>query len=457
MVEDYPHTHQEFLDRFQNEEDCLQYLYKLRWPKGYRCPYCNHNRAWNNRRNLYQCTNCNHETSIISGTIFHGTRKPLRLWFNVIWQIVSQKTGSSAQNLKEAMGFGSYQTTWSWLHKLRRAMVRPGRDKLKGIIEIDETFIGGKKEGKRGRGALGKTLVIVATECLGKKCGRVRFKCIPAASEEYLLPFISDYVEPDSKVITDGWEGYHNIDTRKFDHEIRIINGSEQKAHDLLPHVHLVDSLVKKWINGTHQGNIHPYHLPYYLDEFAFRFNQRFSSYRGKLFYRLIQQGLACSPKSYKDLIKSSPFVNKDLLSQLIEDVNSEHCSVWALKKVKAIEPVIEKCVRELSKLDPLKYIKITPNSILASNEVEGSRIKNPVTKPSHATAIGVHLVFDFRFKTVEFCEMNSATKGWGGKMVAATLKNLSADWQPTLVFDYSGGFWKKMQAKYNHLKWLLI
>jgi len=171
MAENYPNTHQEFLNWFKTEEDCLKYLHKLRWPKGYRCPNCNHDRVWNNRRNLYQCTKCNHETSIISGTIFQGTRKPLKLWFNVIWQVVSQKTGASAQNLKEAMGFGSYQTTWSWLHKLRRAMVRPSRDKLKGIIEVDETFVGGEKQGKKGRGAFGKTLVVVATECLGKKCG----------------------------------------------------------------------------------------------------------------------------------------------------------------------------------------------------------------------------------------------------------------------------------------------
>lgn len=229
------------------------------------------------------------------------------------------------------------------------------------------------------------------------------------------------------------------------------------EAHELLPHVHLVDSLLKKWINGTHQGNIHPYHLPYYLDEFAFRFNRRFSSYRGKLFYRLIQQSLACQPKTYKDITKISSPVNKDLLAQLIEDVNSKQCSLWALKKVKTIEPVIEKCVRELSKLEPLKYIKITPNSILASNEVEGNVIKNPVTKPFHNSAIGIHLVYDFRFKMLEFCEINSATKGWGEKMVEAVLKHLPTDWQPALVFDYSSGFWEKMQVKYNHLKWMLI
>jgi len=452
---DYPKTHQEFLDFFQTETDCLEYLFAIRWSGGYVCPICKHNKAWKNRRNLYQCAKCEYECSIIAGTIFQGTRKPLKLWFNVIWHIVSQKTGASAQNLKESMGFGSYQTTWSWLHKLRRAMIRPGRDKLQGIIEIDETFIGGMHEGKRGRGANGKTLVVVATECLGKKCGRVRFQCIPVASEECLLAFINDYIEPGSQIITDGWVGYVNIDTSKFEHEIRVIKGSGKQAHDLLPHVHLVDSLLKRWINGTHQGNIDPYHLPYYLDEFAFRFNRRLSSYRGKLFYRLIQQSLTTQPVSYKELTKSHSISNKALQDKLAEVTNKESCSVWTASTVNKLEPIVEQCVRNLAKLDPIKYIKITNNSIMASDQVTGNRIKTPVTKPNHPSAIGIYVFFDMDLKTVEFYEINSATKGWGGLMVAAILNDLSKEWRPTLVFDYSNGFWAKMEDKYSQLNWL--
>jgi len=457
MKEIYPRTHQELLEWFHREEDCWEYLYRLRWPEGFLCPKCNHNKAWRKRRNLFECASCHHETSITSGTVFQGTRKPLRLWFNVIWQVVSQKTGSSAQNLKDAMGFGSYQTTWSWLHKLRRAMVRPGRDRLKGEVEVDETFIGGGRSGKRGRGAHGKTLVVVATECIGKKCGRVRFECIPAASEHYLLSFINDYIEPGSKIVTDGWEGYRNVDKSIFIHEIRTISGSGQQAHDLLPHVHLVDSLVKRWISGTHQGNIDPYHLPYYLDEFAFRFNRRLSSHRGKLFYRLIQQALATPPKTYKEIVKSKSIGGHKLLSQLVEDLNKGNKYVWALKKVKSIDPIIDKCVRELSRLSPLKYIKITNDGIMASNQVEGSRDKKPVTKPFHSTAIGIHLIYDFQFKTLEFYELNSATKGWGEKMVKAALIHLPKDWRPALVMDWSNGFWDKMQYKYNQLDWMII
>lgn len=208
-------------------------------------------------------------------------------------------TDTSAYNLKDFMGFGSYETAWAWLHKLRRAMVRPNRDKLSGEIEVDETYIGGKEtgKGKQGRGADTKTLVVVAAECKGKQIGRVRFKIISESSAEELMSFIKENIAPGSKIITDGWSGYSSLSqSKKYKHEIKIISGSGQEAHELLPHVHMIDSLVKRWINGTHQGKVSPKHLSYYLDEFAFRFNRKLSTYRGKLFYRLIQQSVATSP-----------------------------------------------------------------------------------------------------------------------------------------------------------------
>ena len=249
---------------------------------------------------------CEHQTSITGGTIFHGTRKPLLLWFYIIWWVVAQKTGASANNLKDFMGFGSYETAWAWLHKIRRAMVRSGRDKLIGEIEVDETYIGGKEtgEGKQGRGAETKSLVVVAVECKGKQIGRVRFRCIPEATGENLIQFIEDTIEPGS-IITDGWRGYSSLSkSEKYTYQTKIISVSEQEAHELLPHVHLVDSLVKRRVNGTHQGNISPKHLPYYLDEFAFRFNRKLSTYRGKLFYRLIQQAVTTSPVPLNELVK---------------------------------------------------------------------------------------------------------------------------------------------------------
>jgi len=188
-------------------------------------------------------------------------------------------------------------------------MVRHNRDKLIGDVEVDETFIGGREvgKGKQGRGADTKTLVVVAAECKGKQIGRVRFKIISNASGEELLLFIEDNIEPGSKIITDGWSGYSSLSqSKKYKHEIKIISGSGQEAHELLPHVHMVDSLVKRWINGTHQGKVSPKHLTYYLDEFAFRFNRKLSTYRGKLFYRLIQQSIATLPMPLKELTKTT-------------------------------------------------------------------------------------------------------------------------------------------------------
>lgn len=313
IKEDYPKNFQEFLSRFRTEDDCWEYLFSIRWPDGFKCPKCDRQKYYLNNRAIIECSNCGHQLSITSGTIFHGTRKSLLLWFHVMWWVAAQKTGLSASNFKDFMGFGSYETAWAWLHKLRRAMVRSGREKLSGEIEVDETFVGGRETGnkkdgtgKTGRGALEKSLVVVATECHGKQIGRVRFKCIESASSENLMTFIEENVEHGSTVITDGWRGYDSLSSNKnYKHIRKPISGSGHEAHELLPHVHMVDSLLKRWINGTHQGKISPKHLEFYLDEYAFRFNRKLSTHRGKVFYRLVQQAIATSPMPLKTLIES--------------------------------------------------------------------------------------------------------------------------------------------------------
>lgn len=307
--EDYPKDFQEFLHQFKDEESCRDYIFRLRWPNGFTCPKCNADKYWLTAQNMIHCSNCGHQSSITAGTIFHGTRKPLLLWFHIMWWVVAQKTGASASNLMDFMGFGSYETAWTWLQKLRRAMVRPNRDKLSGIVEVDETFIGGVEagKGKQGRGAETKSLVVVATECLGKQIGRVRFECIEDASAKNLLSFIEQNIEPGSTIITDGWTGYLPLSkNERYTHQIKSIAGSGKEAHELLPHVHMVDSLVKRWINGTHQGKISPKYLPYYLDEFAFRFNRKMSTFRGKLFYRLVQQAIDTAPTSFDNIVKTT-------------------------------------------------------------------------------------------------------------------------------------------------------
>ena len=303
--EKYPKDFQEFLTQFPDEKSCWQYLIDVRWSDGYVCPACQSTKYWLTAKHKIHCSGCGAEFSITSGTIFQESKKPLLLWFHIMWWVVAQKTGVSAYNLKDFMGFGSYETAWQWLHKLRRVMVRSGREKLSGEVEVDETYIGGEETGtgKQGRGSDEKSLVVVATECIGKRIGRVRFKIIPDASSESLLSFIEGNVEHGSTVVTDGWSGYaHLSENKEYKHIPKVISGSRKQAHELLPHVHMVDSLVKRWINGTHQGKISPKYLEYYLDEFAFRFNRKLSTHRGKLFYRLMQQAVITHPMSYEEI-----------------------------------------------------------------------------------------------------------------------------------------------------------
>jgi len=217
-----------------------------------------------------------------------------------MWWVVSQKTGASAMNLRSAMGFGSYETAWTWLHKLRRGMIRPGRDKLQGTVEVDETTIGGDEPGTRGRERESRSLVAVAVEGKAPDIGRVRFECIFDASAENLIPFVEDYVERGAVVRTDGWAGYASLRAHGYRHQVIDAGRGPSKV---MPNVHLVVSLLKRWLLGTHQGAVSAKHLPYYLDEFAFRFNRRLSTHRGKLFYRLMQQAVTVQGATYEDIV----------------------------------------------------------------------------------------------------------------------------------------------------------
>jgi transposase-like protein len=240
---------------------------------------------------------------VTAGTVFHGSRLPLTLWFRAIWFVTSQKNGASALALKRILGMGSYETAWVWLHKLRRAMVRPGRDQLKGTVEVDETYVGGETPGKRGRGALGKALVVIAVEIGEGKIGRIRLFQVPNASGESLESAVKQSVVIGSTIRTDGWSGYNGLTKLEFKHN--VVHSFTTVGEDLLPNCHRVASLLKRWLLGTHQGAISHQQLPYYLDEFTFRFNRRTSASRGKLFYRLVQQALQVEPVPYKKIIKS--------------------------------------------------------------------------------------------------------------------------------------------------------
>ncbi len=302
---DYPKTLQEFDEWFPTEQACLAYLQKLRWPDGFICPVCNGRKAWLMKNGLFRCSICKHKASVVAGTMFQGTRKPLRLWFQAIWYITSQKFGGSALGLKRVLGLNSYQTAWSWLHKMRRAMVRPERRLLTGNVEVDETLIGGKTQGgKRGRGAEKKAIVVIAVEVHDPMgFGRVRMQRIPDMSGDSLIPFICENVKPSSTVITDCWKGYNMLKKQEYTHKKINISESGDPAHVHLPGVHRIASLLKRLLLGTHQGAVNPKHLDYYLDEYTFRFNRRTSRARGLLFYRLLEQAVCISPMPYRQIV----------------------------------------------------------------------------------------------------------------------------------------------------------
>jgi transposase-like protein len=300
-MEDYPKTLSEFEDRFSTEKGCREYLFQLRWPTGYSCPRCGHKKAWQIGNGLRLCSSCHYKGSVTAGTIFEGTRKPLRLWFRAIWWLTNQKTGISALGIQKVLEFGGYETAWMWLHKLRRAMVRPLRDKLTGKIEVDETYIGGEKHGKRGRGALGKALVMIAAQIDGTRIGRIRLSRITDASAKSLERAIQQAVLPGSIIRTDGWRSYNRLNHLGYKHE--IVREEPAVGENLLPSCNRVAALLKRWMMGTHQGAIGHEHLDHYMEEFMFRFNRRTSSTRGKLFYRLLQQAVITEPKSYGKLI----------------------------------------------------------------------------------------------------------------------------------------------------------
>ena len=211
--------------------------------------------------------------------------------------------GDERPTLQRVLGLGSYQTAWTWLHKLRRAMVRPGRERLAGRVEVDETYIGALERGVRGRGAIKKTLIVIAAEEDGHGIGRIRLRRVRDGSADSLQTFIDDTIEPGALVHTDAWLGYERLKAHGYRHRITFLSDHEPGA-DLLPRVHLVASLLKRWLLGTHQGAVSPAHLDYYLDEFTFRFNRRRSRHPGKLFYRLVEQAVAVDPAPYRQLVK---------------------------------------------------------------------------------------------------------------------------------------------------------
>ena len=307
---EYPGTWQSFEEWFPDDDACRSYLESLRWPDGFACPQCESKEAWRTDLGLWMCSSCGRQTSVTAGTIFHRTRKPLKTWFAVIWFVCAQKNGASAKSLQQMFGFGSYETAWTWMHKIRRAMVRPDRDLLGGpgvAVELDETFVGGRSPAESKRFG-NKTEVVIAVERLHPKgLGRVRMRQIDSPNRKLeIFDFIDDVIAPGTILYTDGASTYNDI-KEQFDvtHEPINLVGNSEPAHDMLPAVHRIAALMKRWVAGTLHHGQSSKHLDYYLDEYTFRFNRRNSRSRGMLFYRLLQQAVNTDPHPLKELTQS--------------------------------------------------------------------------------------------------------------------------------------------------------
>ena len=307
----YPRTWSEFLEWFSSDEACAAYLERLRWPSGFACPSCGSmTPPYRASRIRLMCKDCRHQSTVTAGTIFDKTRTPLRVWLAAAWYLTNQKQGVSALGLQRVLGLGSYQTAWTMLHRFRRAMVRPDRNRLKGLVEVDEAYLAitdrdqpisavGRKNNTS------KVLIVLGVEILQPKgFGRIRLRRISNDSAECVVPFVQTSVEPGSIVRTDA--SSLPIVTQRLDHDRTVMLGSDTPAHVSMAGVHRVVALLKRWILGTHHGSVQPEHLDAYLDEFVFRFNRRSSASRGMLFYRLLQQAVITDPVTYADIIQSA-------------------------------------------------------------------------------------------------------------------------------------------------------
>jgi transposase-like protein len=303
---EFPKNLPDFDRLFPSDEACLAFLEWVRWGRGFACQKCRHNQFWRMATGLRRCRSCEFKNSVKTGSIYEKSKLGLKMWFYAIWWITSQKNGVSALSLQRFLGLGSYETSWLLLHKIRSAMVFSDRNFLTGNVEVDEAFLGGVRTGKRGRGADGKQLIVIAAEFSGRqKIGRIRIQRSPDASAEKLAVFMRKNVAPKSTVHTDGWRGYNGVTSLGYKHLPQ--KAAQVDPDDLLPRINIVTALLKRWILGTYQGRLDVKHMDSYLEEFVFRFNRRTSKARGLLFQRVVENSFATTPSTYRAVKSRNP------------------------------------------------------------------------------------------------------------------------------------------------------
>ena len=281
----------EFEKMYATEEQCLEALIQARWPEGFVCPKCGNKKGrWlpNNRR--IQCSQCRRQTSPTSGTLFHACKLPLVVLFHIIYLVMGEKDWMNNCALRRQLSINR-KTAQLWSRKIRDEIIHRDTTPLSGVVEVDETMIGGPAEGCFGR-SLGEnqSLVVILVEDAGGKCGRVRLEPSRSASGETLGRFVEKHVEKGSTVRTDGWQAYHEATSENYPHVVRIADTPQDASHEL-PLVHRVASLLKRFILGTLHGSWNPIWLPWLLAEFVFRFNRRNSKHRPLLFNQVIEMG----------------------------------------------------------------------------------------------------------------------------------------------------------------------
>lgn len=290
----------QFQKRFSREDFCLKHLVKLRWPDGFVCPRCGHDKAgFHSKRKLLQCKGCRYQASATAGTIFHRTKIPLRKWFWFIFLISSQKTGVSIQGLQRLLGIKSYRTAWTMAHKVRKAMAdRDASYQLANLVEMDDSYFGPSGRGKRGRGSKGKVPVVVAVENRGKKPGFAAMRVVDNLKSAHIAHFAQSKIKEQQTVRTDGYVSYYCLSGYGYELDMRIV-GNGPNASKELPWVHTLIANVKSMLRGAHHGVSHKY-LQRYLDEFCYRFNRRY--WPSQLFNRLLKAALVTPAVTYAEL-----------------------------------------------------------------------------------------------------------------------------------------------------------